>query len=144
MYQDRASVMTRITALYVDKIANTIFEDTGLSLAQYKILEYLYCNPDADVTTAALEAHFYMSHSTCVGLLNNLEKDGWIVRERTAASGRTKVIRLTQKAEDQRTAIQVCGQRLEQAFTANLTGDEARQYILLCNKILGTDATEGE
>ena len=137
MYNDRASVMTRITALYVDKIANRIFEDMGLSLAQYKILEYIFSSPNANVTTAELEAHFQMSHSTSVGLLNNLEKDGWITRQKTASSGRSKVIGITQKTENQRENIQSCGQKLEQEFTANLTDGETEQYILLSKKILG-------
>ena len=137
MYQDRASVMTRITALYVDRIASGIFGGMGLSLAQYKILEYIYSHPDANVTTGDLETHFQMSHSTSVGLLNNLEKDGWITRQKTASSGRSKVIDITQKAIDAREALQACGQKLEEEFTSGLTREETQQYILLSKKILG-------
>lgn len=138
MYKNRASVMTRITALYVDKIANKVFEDIGLSLAQYKILAYLFSHSEADVTTASLEEHFQMSHSTSVGLLNNLEKDGWIKREKTVSSGRSKVICASQKAESHRDAIRAKGEELEQVFTSNLTREETEQYILLSKKILGT------
>ena len=52
MRADRASVLTRITALYVDKVATPVLEPFGLSLAQYKIVGYLYRAPEGTVTTA--------------------------------------------------------------------------------------------
>ena len=137
MNLDRACVITRITALYVDKLAATEFSSFGLSLAQYKILVYLYAKPDENVTTGDLEAHFQMSHSTSVGLLGNLEKEGWITREKTPASGRSKVILLTKYALSKKAELEKAGEALEDEFTRSLTAEEKRDYIRISKKILG-------
>ncbi len=134
MYVDRASVLTRITALYVDKLANQIFAPFNLSLAQYKILGYLYHRPEKTVTTAELEEHFQMSHSTSVGLLNNLEKDGWI--SRLKGKGRSKVIEATEKALSVKDELEAAGMELEAAFTEKLSAEEVQEYIRLSLKIL--------
>ena len=135
---DRASVLTRITALYVDKLAAAEFAPFGLSLAQYKIIAYLYAKPKESVTTSELEAHFQMSHSTSVGLLNNLEKDGWITRKKTPQSGRSKVILLTQRAIKEKPGLEKAGAALEKEFTRPLTEEEKEEYIRISKKILGT------
>lgn len=142
MRADRASVLTRITALYVDKVAMPVLEPFGLSLAQYKIVGYLYRAPKGTVTTQELEEYFQMSHSTSVGLLNNLETNGFIRRKKTSGSGRSKVIFLTEKAMDIRNEIEAAGDRIEQKFTERLTDEETKMYILISRKILDMKESE--
>lgn len=144
MHNDRASVLARITALYVDKLATPILEPFGLSLAQYKIVGYLYRQAAGTVTTGELETYFQMSHSTSVGLLNHLEKDGFIRREKRPGSGRSKVIFLTPKAEAMKDGLEKAGLQLEAAFTANLSKAEAAEYIQLSRKLLGIQESEAD
>ena len=136
MRADRASVITRITALYVDKVAAKILEPYNLSLAQYKIVGYLYLAPKGTVTTKELEDYFQMSHSTSVELLNTLEKNGFIKREKTKDSKRSKVIFLTDKSKKMKKKIDVAAEKIEQVFTERLTDKETKQYIKLSRKIL--------
>lgn len=142
MNNNRASVLARITALYVDKLATPILEPFGLSLAQYKIVGYLYRHREDNVTTGDLETYFQMSHSTSVGLLNHLEAEGFIKRERKAGAGRSKVIILTDKANAIEADLEAAGGELERAFTANLSAEEAAEYIRLSRKILGLTEAE--
>ena len=142
MRADRASVITRITALYVDKVAAKILEPYKLSLAQYKIVGYLYLAPNGTVTTKELEDYFQMSHSTSVELLNTLEKNGFIKREKTKDSKRSKVIFLTDKSKKMKKKIDVAAEKIEQVFTERLTDKETKQYIKLSRKIL--NMKEGE
>ena len=142
MRADRASVLARITALYVDKIAAPILEPYDLSLAQYKIVGYLYNRPEGSVTTAELEDYFQMSHSTSVGLLNHLEDSGFIWREKIKGSGRSKVIFLTEYSMDMKGQIDEAGDKIESVFLENLTENEAEQFIRISRKIL--DMKEGE
>jgi len=123
--------------LNVDKIANRIFGKFDLSLAQYKILTCLYATPAETVTTAELESHFQMSHSTAVGLLNHLEREGWIVRTKGGRSRRSKVIVATEKAERVRADLEHAGMQLESEFTRNLSEREIQEYVRLSRKILG-------
>ena len=142
MRADRASVITRISALYVDKVAAHILEPYGLSLAQYKIISYLYGAEAGTVTTGELEKYFQMSHSTSVGLLNNLEADGYIRREKTPESGKNKVIFLTEKAIAIQQNLDAAGDQIERKFTERLTAEETKQYILLSRKILNMNESE--
>ena len=142
MRADRASVLARITALYVDKVATPILEPYGLSLAQYKIVGYLYNRPEGNVTTSELEDYFQMSHSTSVGLLNRLEDSGFIRREKIKSSGRSKVIFLTDHAMDIRDKVEEAGEQIEEAFLENLTEEEAAQFIRISRKLLNMEESE--
>ena len=142
MRTDRASVLARIAALYVDKLANPIFEPYGLSLAKYKIIGYLYKQLPGTVTTAELEEYFQMSHSTAVELLNSLDSNGFIKREKRIGSGRSKVIFLTEQAKAVEGQLESAALALERDFTANLTDAEAAEYIRLSKKLLRIEESE--
>lgn len=131
-----ASILTRITSLYVDRLASAILKPMGLSLAEYKILYVCINYPDERITNSFLESHFQMSHSTSVGLLNHLEKDGWINRISNPDNKREKIVVLTAMAQQQKDTLLKAGQELEDQFTANLTKEEVEEYIHLSKKIM--------
>lgn len=131
-----ASILTRITSLYVDRLASAILKPMGLSLAGYKILYICIQYPDERITNSFLEDHFQMSHSTAVGLLNHLESDGWIQRVPNPDNRREKIVVLSDKAKNETPALISAGQELEDRFTENLTREEAEEYIRLSKKIM--------
>ncbi len=131
-----ASILTRITALYVDRLASSILKPMGLSLAEYKILYICIYYPDERITNSFLENHFQMSHSTAVGLLNHLEKDGWIIRDSNPDNKREKIVLLSDKAVKNKDELIKAGKDLEDQFTANLTREEVEEYIRLSKKIM--------
>lgn len=131
-----ASILTRITSLYVDRLASAILKPMGLSLAEYKILYVAIQNPDQVITTSFLESHFQTSHSTAVGLLNHLEKDDWIQRLPNPDNKREKIVVLSPKSQSQIKELIQAGQDLEDQFTANLTKEETEEYIRLSKKIM--------
>lgn len=134
--KNSASILTRITALYVDRLASSILKPMGLSLAEYKILYICIHDPKKRITNSFLESHFQMSHSTAVGLLNHLEKDGWIVRKPNPDNKREKMVILPLKAVNNKEELIVAGKDLEDQFTANLTKEETAEYIRLSRKIM--------
>lgn len=131
-----ASILTRVTSLYVDRLASAIMNPMGLSLAEYKILYVCINYPDKKITNTFLESHFQMSHSTSVGLLNHLEKDGWIRRIPNPENKREKIVVLSPMAEQKKSELVKAGQEVEDEFTANLTKKEAEEYIRLSKKIM--------
>lgn len=131
-----ASILTRITSLYVDRLASAILKPMGLSLAEYKILYISIQNPEERITNSFLENHFQMSHSTTVGLLNHLEKDGWIQRLPNPDNKREKVVVLSSYARQHVDWLLKAGQDLEDQFTLNLTPEETEEYIRLSQKLL--------
>lgn len=131
-----ASILARITSLYVDRLASVILKPMGLSLAEYKILYICINYPDQRITNSFLESHFQMSHSTSVGLLNHLEKDGWIRRIPNPDHHREKIVVLSEKAQKNQEALVKAGQDLEDQFTVNLTRKETEEYIRISKKIM--------
>lgn len=131
-----ASILTRITSLYVDRLASAILKPMGLSLAEYKILYVCIHYPDERITNSFLESHFQMSHSTSVGLLNHLEKDGWIKRVPNPDNKREKMVILTDMAQNNTVELLKAGKELEDQFTVNLTKEETEEYIRLSKKIM--------
>lgn len=131
-----ASILTRITSLYVDRLASAILKPMGLSLAEYKILYMCINYPDERITNSFLESHFQMSHSTTVELLNHLEKDEWIQRVPNPDHKREKIVILSPKAQKNLDALIQAGQDLEDQFTANLSKKETEEYIRLSKKIM--------
>lgn len=131
-----ASILTRITALYVDRLASAILKPMGLSLAEYKILYVCIKCPEERITNSFIEGHFQMSHSTAVGLLNHLEKDGWIKRIPNPDNKRKKMVVLSGMAQSKTPDLLNAGQELENQFTANLTEAEKQEYIRISKKIM--------
>lgn len=131
-----ACILTRITSLYVNRLAAAILAPMGLSLAEYKILYVCLHYPEKKITNSFLESHFQMSHSTAVGLLNHLEKDGWIRRIPNPDNRREKMVDLSEKARSCTDSLLKAGQDLEIQFTANLTKEETEEYIRLSKKII--------
>ncbi len=131
-----ACILTRITSLYVNRLASGILSPMGLSLAEYKILYICLKCPEKKITNSFLEMHFQMSHSTTVGLLNHLEKDGWIRRVPNPDKKREKMVVLSEKAQNKADDLLKAGQNLEAQFTANLTKEETEEYIRLSQKIM--------
>lgn len=134
--KNSASILTRITSLYVGRLSSVILKPFDLSLAEYKILYLCIHFPEEKKTNIFLENHFQMSHSTCVGLLNHLEKDGWIKRVRNPDNKREKMVILSEKAEKQKPELIQAGIEMEDQFTANLTEEEISEYIRISKKIL--------
>ena len=134
--KNSASILARITSLYVDRLASAILKPMGLSLAEYKILYICIYYPEEKITNSFLESHFQMSHSTAVGLLNHLERDGWIDRVPNPDHKREKIVILSTKALQNRKELIKAGQDLEDQFTANLSREEAEEYIRLSKKIM--------
>lgn len=131
-----ACILTRITSLYVNRLASAILGPMGLSLAEYKILYICLKYSEKKITNSFLEMHFQMSHSTTVGLLNHLEKDDWIRRIPNPDNKREKMVVLSEKAQNKADDLLKAGQNLEAQFTANLTKEETEEYIRLSQKIM--------
>lgn len=134
--KNSASILTKITSLYLDRLASAILKSFRLSLAEYKILYICIYYPEKRINNSFLESHFQMSHSTTVGLLNHLEKDDWIHRIPNPDNQREKIVVLSPKAQKNREALIQAGQDMEEQFTANLTEEEREEYIRISKKIM--------
>jgi len=67
----------------------------GLTMPQYQLL--LAAISEADSTLGGLSEHLNCSRGNVTGIVDRLERDGWLQRERSAEDRRVIMVRLTDK-----------------------------------------------
>lgn len=67
----------------------------GLTMPQYQLL--MVAASDADCTLGGLSDHLNCSRGNVTGIVDRLERDGWLTRERSAEDRRVITVRLTDK-----------------------------------------------
>lgn len=134
--KDKIFVLIKKAALEFDKLSIPLFAPYELTPSQYKILRLLYIEEPETIRQIDIEKSFSMTNPTVTGLLHNLEKKDWIQRIPNPNDSRSKVIRLTAKAEGLREELLEISDRLEDMLTDNLNDQEKEQLIELMNKML--------
>lgn len=85
------------------KMAAAAIEKQGISQMQGWFIRYIYehtLEKGEDVFQKDLEAFFHIARSTATGILQGMEKQGFIVRESVPSDARLKRLVLTQKGID--------------------------------------------
>ena len=133
---DRIGILIKKASLELEKTALSILSQYDMTLTQYKIIVYLYNAPPMSTRQVDLERAYSMTNPSVTSVLHTLEKKGLINRAENAEDRRSKVISLTHKALDLRDELEAAGDRLEEAFTKNLSSDERSEMIVLLKKML--------
>ena len=139
MFIDRVAILIKKAALEFEKMSNPVLLEYGLTGAQYKLLKYLFAHPAGSVRQVDMERYYSMTHPTAIGLLEQLEKKGYIQRSVNPSDKRSRVITLTDKAYEMQEILTKAGDKLEEKFTAKLTESERKQLITLLQKLMGLD-----
>lgn len=71
------------------------FARYGLSQGRFLILMFIYNMPEREWTPASLAAFGHVSKPTVTGLIQTLEKDGWVRRSPHPDDGRKVLVQLT-------------------------------------------------
>jgi MarR family transcriptional regulator for hemolysin len=94
----------------------------GFTYRQCQVLAYLaYDGPQSQVDLAD---KMRIEPPTLVGILDRMERDGWICREACPDDRRKKIIRPTPAAEPVWATILECGRRVRARATRNLTQEQ--------------------
>ena len=134
--QDKVAILIKQTVLLADKIANPVLAPYDLTPSQYKVIKFLYSQPPATVRQIDIEQYFSLRNPTVTGILQNLEKNGWIERIANPNDARSKVISITKKALSQKNKMDSLGDQIESKLTKNLNSTEHKQLISLLKKVL--------
>lgn len=133
---NKSAILIKNLALEFDKIAIPELAPYDLTPSQYKVIKYLINNPEEDIRQRDIEKVFSMTNPTVTGILQNLEKGGWIERTQNSNDARSKVIKLTNKTLNQENELYNIGTELERKFTKGLNETEQKQLNELLNKLL--------
>lgn len=76
--------------LTVDQSVYFTFSALGVTFSQYKIMEYLYVNPDKKISQVDIQDYYSLRNPTVTRLLQALEKKGLVERITDAQDKRKK------------------------------------------------------
>ena len=138
MKYDKAAILIKKAALTFEKMANPLLQKYDLTDAQYKMLKYLFAHQAEAVRQVDLEKYYSMTHPTAIGLLDTLEKKGFVIRRPNPEDARSRVISLTDKSLSMQDKLVGMGETLEKEFTKALTEEERTQLVKLLQKLLSS------
>ena len=117
---------------YCDRNAS----EMGLTGTQGRVLCYILITSQwQDIYQRDIEDVFEIRRSTATGILQLLERDGYIERVSVPTDARLKKIVLTDKAKELQTLVIHETERAEQMLKTGLSEDEVNAYIRLTDRI---------
>lgn len=136
---NKVAVLVKKASLEFEKVSNPIFAEYDLTSSQYKILGFLYASELRTARVVDLEKHYSMTHPTTLGLLEQLEKKGFVRRVTNPDDARGKLVVLTEKADAMQRELEALGDAVEKKLTRRLTEKETAQLVILLDKLLGLE-----
>lgn len=136
---NKVTILVKKATIEFDKMANPFFAEYDLSVAQFRIIKFLYAQPSKSTRIVDLEKQYSITHPTALGLVDQLEKKGYVKRIPNPNDKRGKLVSLTNKANSMKKELEKIGYNIEQQFTKNLTVQECEQLARLLNKLLGME-----
>ena len=142
MKLDKAAILIKRAALESDRVSNGVLEEAGLTISQYKVIKYVFEEGENGVRITDLEKYFSMSHPTAIGIVQNLEKKGYIAYTENPNDARSRYIIATDEALKQKDKLEAIGEELEKEMTKNLSEKERQELILLLRKMMNIKEEE--
>ncbi len=134
----------RLAAKKIHRAMERYADERGLSEGRLQIIMRLASQPDHRLALGELAEMLEVAPRTITGLIDNLERDGWVARVHDAADRRSIQAQLTKKGLDQVLVIRREAVRLQATATRGLTADELVQLRHLCLRVIqNMDKTEG-
>lgn len=99
------------------------------------IIRYLYENQDQDIFQKDIEKNFSIGRSTVTGIIQILEKKGFISRELVAHDARLKKVTLTQKGMDSHRKIEELITCQNQKMTEGVDAQELQIFLCVADQI---------
>ena len=117
------------------RLDNTL-TDWGVNSFQSRVLHYIRVHyRDGPVFQRDLESTFGLSRSTATGILQHLEREGYISREGVQQDGRLKSLVPTEKGTRLDDQIHACLQQTEQEMIAGISPGQIQMFIEIVSKM---------
>lgn len=119
----------------LEKRANAYFHTLGLTIAQVRILDYIYRQTDHKTTQKKLEVYMDVAHSTINGIVKRLEEKQLLITELTVDARLTKTVSLTSAGIQLYKTTVKSRYKHEKLLTGDLTDEEKTRLVELLLKI---------
>ena len=106
-----------------------------LTAIQGYILGFLQHNLDRDIYQRDIEREFRIRRSTATGILQNMEKNGYITRAPVEHDGRLKKLCLTEKAERRHDEIHRNIENIERQLRKGISQEEIETFLAIVGRM---------
>jgi DNA-binding MarR family transcriptional regulator len=130
--EDLGSLFGRITRRLI-AAEEPLLDGHGLSMWGYGVLSQLAQEPAAN--QLALATAIGYDKSRLIALLDEIERDGLVVREQDPADRRNRRVRLTPAGRARLAAAQADIRAMEDDLLSELTGTEQRSLISMLSRL---------
>jgi DNA-binding MarR family transcriptional regulator len=107
----------------------------GITYRQWETLAWV--SKDGEMSQSELAERMSIEAPTLVGVLDRMERDGWIQRVPAENDRRKKLIRPTERVEPLWAKMVECAHRVRARATRNLTPEQLTQLRETLNQIRG-------
>ncbi len=122
-----------ITTQALHRALNDELAPTGITYRQTQVIGWLAL--EGDLTLSDLAGRMMIEPPTLVGILDRMERNGWIARIGCDDDRRRKLIRLTAAAEPVWEQIVECLLKVRRQATAGLSTEEVEQLKDLLRRV---------
>ena len=115
-------------------IANTELKELNLTISQSQVLYFLHQVKGQSVSVREIEKEFCIKHTTALGIVNRLQRKGFIQSHGSPSDKRVRIIEITREGE---TIHQAISQKFSAMETVSLQGI-AQNELKSLKKMLAT------
>ena len=140
MNGDRIAVLIKTASIEFDKIANPILANYDLTASQCRVLKFLFMQQNHNARIVDIEKECAITHPTVLGLLDSLEKKGFVLKIVNPKDARSKLISLTPKAKEMQMELEAIFANIDHVWVKNLSAQERKDLQRLLQKLLKTES----
>ena len=142
MNTNRIAVLIKTASIEFDKMANPILADYDLTASQCRILKFLFIQQNQSARIVDIEKECATTHPTVLGLLDSLEKKGFVFKIANPKDARSKLISLTPKAKDMQHELEIVVAKIDHAWVEHLSEQERKELQKLLQKLLRIESED--
>lgn len=134
MVGPRMKLLTQAFTRNFIKTARAMGEEE-LSVVHGHVIAFLYWNRDQDVYQRDIEEEFHITRSSVTGVVQLMEKKGYITRRSVEADARLKKLTLTEKGVASCEHTMAAMKQVEAQAVRGLTRDQLDAFFDVCDVI---------
>lgn len=136
MNGDRIAVLIKTASIEFDKMANPILAEYDLTASQCRVLNFLFLQQNQSARIVDIEKECAITHPTVLGLLDSLEKKGFVLKTVNPEDARSKLISLTPKAKDMQHELETVVAQIDHTWVKHLSEQERKELQKFLQKLL--------
>lgn len=137
---DIGYLLNKVTRQFRLRLAGAL-ADTSLTPQQAAVLMAIARSADERLTPRTIAESIDTDQATTSGLLERLTREGWLAAEPNPDDGRSRLIRLTEKAEVALPNVLAAADRVSSEAASSLSASEVETLRGLLGKLSSTEVS---